>query len=205
MGSLGLVTPTSGQVVKSENLGIGYVPQVVELSPVLPVSVGRFLELSPGNRKASLGNVLELVGADHLLDKSMSEISGGEMRRVLLARALAANPQLLILDEPTSGVDITGQSSLYGLIGNIRDKYGCGVLLVSHNLHVVMASTDQVICLNRHLCCTGTPDDIKLHPEFVSLFGGDQGVALGLYHHHHDHEHDLHGDVSSAPRQEQSG
>ena len=122
-------------------------------------------------------------------------VSGGEMRRIILARALLKKPDLLILDEPTSGVDVTGQASLYSLIADIRDEYQCGVLLVSHNLHIVMAATDRVICLNRHLCCSGTPEDVRAHPQFVSLFGEHTADALGIYRHHHDHEHNLSGEI----------
>ena len=125
------------------------------------------------------------------------------MRRILLARALLNNPELLILDEPTSGVDIGGQSALYSLINDIRNQYQCGVLLVSHNLHIVMAATDRVVCLNKHLCCSGTPEDVQQHPEFVSLFGRQGSHALGIYRHHHDHSHDLRGNVSRQPGHEE--
>ncbi len=193
--ALKLIKPDQGSVVAAENLNIGYVPQSVNLDESLPVSVQRFLEISGTKNSIALMDALHHVGADKLLGKSLRDISGGEMRRVLLARALLNEPDLLILDEPTSGVDISGQTALYALIQWIRDTFHCGVLLVSHNLHIVMAATDRVVCLNRHLCCSGTPQDVQQHPEFVSLFGlGDAG-ELGIYRHHHDHEHDLHGDV----------
>ena len=193
--ALGLDSPDQGLVEKARNLKIGYVPQNVNLDPSLPISVIRFLQSTHRYGEEVLGSVLKMVGAQNLMDHALQDISGGELRRVLLARALLGEPQLLILDEPTSGVDISGQSDLYALIQQIRDNQGCGVLLVSHNLHIVMAATDRVVCLNRHLCCTGTPDDVQQHPEFVTLFGHKQAGEIGVYRHHHDHEHDLHGNI----------
>ena len=190
--SLGLVTPDSGKVIRSDALHIGYVPQNIALDPSLPVTVNRFLRLCPSLMNSDQDEVLNLVGASYLLKKNMADISGGEMRRVLLARSLLGSPHLLILDEPTSGVDITGQAEIYSLIQDIRERFQCGVLLVSHNLHIVMAATDRVICLNRHLCCSGRPDDVRLHPEFISLFGHRHAEVLGIYRHHHNHEHNIH-------------
>ncbi|WP_424948202.1 zinc ABC transporter ATP-binding protein ZnuC [Candidatus Spongiihabitans sp.] len=193
--ALKLIKPDHGSVVTAENLRVGYVPQSVNLDESLPLSVQRFLEISGAKNSIALRDALHHVGAEKLLGKSLRHISGGEMRRVLLARALLNEPDLLILDEPTSGVDISGQAALYALIQWIRDALSCGVLLVSHNLHIVMAATDRVVCLNRHLCCSGTPEDVRQHPEFVSLFGHGDAGELGIYRHRHDHEHDLHGDV----------
>jgi zinc transport system ATP-binding protein len=202
--ALGLVRPDSGNIVVKPGLRIGYVPQSVNLDQSLPVSVKRFLELRTPARNEEAVEALEHVGARQLLDKHLANVSGGEMRRILLARALLTNPELLILDEPTSGVDISGQAALYALINSIRTRYRCGVLLVSHNLHIVMAATDRVVCLNRHLCCSGTPEDVQQHPEFVSLFGQQNALALGIYRHHHDHSHDLRGNVSKHPPGEDS-
>jgi zinc transport system ATP-binding protein len=129
----------------------------------------------------------------------MSALSGGEMRRVLLARALARRPDLLILDEPTAGVDVGGQADLYRLIESLRQRHRCGVLLVSHDLHLVMASTDRVVCLNHHVCCTGTPQDVVEDPAYLTLFGSHGRVRLAMYAHRHDHDHDLHGGVSGEP------
>ena len=196
--ALKLIKPDQGSVVAAKNLNIGYVPQAVNLDESLPVSVQRFLEISGTKNRIALMDALRHVGAEKLLGKSLRDISGGEMRRVVLARALLNEPDLLILDEPTSGVDISGQTALYALIQWIRDTFHCGVLLVSHNLHIVMAATDRVVCLNRHLCCSGTPQDVQQHPEFVSLFGHGDAGELGIYRHRHDHEHDLHGDVHRA-------
>ena len=164
----------------------------------MPVTVRRFLSASQplsDLKEKNLHKTLALVGAPGLLDRPLRLVSGGEMRRIILARALLKKPDMLILDEPTSGVDVSGQASLYALIADIRDEYHCGVLLVSHNLHIVMAATDRVICLNRHLCCSGTPEDVRAHPQFVSLFGQHGADALGIYRHDHDHEHNLSGEV----------
>ena len=128
----------------------------------------------------------------------MHDISGGELRRVLLARALIQSPGILILDEPTAGVDVSGQGALYRLIQEIRDRYQCGILLVSHDLHVVMAATDRVLCLNHHICCSGAPDQIREHPEYLAIFGRQDAAQIGIYRHHHDHRHDLHGDVCDS-------
>ena len=197
--ALGLSQPTSGRVIRSRNLRIGYVPQSIDIDETLPISVRRFLSIAANTQSQAVQNpveqILMRVNATELADRQLNLISGGEMRRVILARALLTQPDLLILDEPTSGVDLSGQSNLYQLIQDIRDQYQCGVLLVSHNLHVVMAASDRVVCLNRHLCCSGTPEDVQQHPEFVSLFGQQGANALGIYRHEHDHEHDLHGNV----------
>ena len=136
------------------------------------------------------------MGASQVLDSPLQGISGGELQRVLLARALLREPQLLVLDEPVQGVDVAGQAELYRLITRLRDRHGCGVLMVSHDLHLVMSTTDQVVCLNRHVCCSGHPEQVSFDPAFVELFGRD-AQSLAVYHHHHDHEHDLTGGVVS--------
>lgn len=200
--ALKLMKPNQGSVVTAKNLKTGYVPQAVSLDRSLPLSVKRFLEISaiktrPPLKNQAITDALSHVGAEKLPEKSLQDISGGEMRRVLLARALLNKPDLLILDEPTSGVDVSGQATLYTLIQRIRDSFHCGILLVSHNLHIVMAATDRVVCLNRHLCCSGTPEDVQQHPEFVSLFGRNEAKELGIYRHQHDHGHNLHGDVQT--------
>ena len=203
--ALGLTKPDQGTITTCPELTIGYVPQSVNLDHSLPVSVKRFLELSGVTDNRLLDQTLELVGTNKLAEKALHEISGGELRRVLLARALLKSPDLLILDEPTSGVDISGQANLYTLIQSIRDRYQCGVLLVSHNLHIVMAATDRVVCLNRHLCCSGAPEDVQNHPEYLSLFGHHESTALGIYKHDHDHEHDLHGDIYDKDNSQLTG
>ena len=137
------------------------------------------------------------VGAGKLGDRQLSELSGGELQRVVLARALVGSPGILVLDEPVSGVDYAGEAELYTLIGRLRSEHGFGVLLVSHDLHVVMAQSDRVICLNRHVCCSGVPQSVAQHPEYARLFGPQAARAFGLYHHHHDHRHDLAGEPQS--------
>ena len=193
--ALQLISPTQGQVHLERNLNVGYVPQSTDLDHSLPMTVERFLQLAGKNNKAQIKETLKTVEVDALVKTPLQNVSGGEMRRILLARALLKQPDLLILDEPTAGVDVSGQADIFKLIQTIRDKTGCGVLLISHDLHIVMAGTDKVVCLNRHLCCSGHPEDVRQHPEFVSLFGQSDANRFAIYTHHHDHDHDLHGDV----------
>jgi zinc transport system ATP-binding protein len=145
---------------------------------------------------------LEEVGAAHLLESSLHAISGGEIQRVLLARALLRDPDLLVLDEPAQGVDVIGQTELYGKIAEIRDTHGCGVLMVSHDLHLVMAAADEVVCINHHLCCAGHPEAVSRDPNYVALFGDREELGLAPYHHHHDHVHTVDGRVVPVPRAE---
>lgn len=191
---LGLLKPHGGQVKRMAGLRLGYMPQKLSIDPNLPLSVERFLQLAC-NKKAQLQAVLDEVGINKLRSSPLSVISGGEMQRVLLARALLRQPQLLVLDEPVQGVDIGGQTELYQLISDIRERYHCGVLMVSHDLHLVMSSTDTVVCLNQHVCCQGHPEAVSNDPEYLGLFGEQHAKSLALYAHHHDHNHDLHGNV----------
>jgi zinc transport system ATP-binding protein len=193
--ALGLISADRGRVQRSSKLRMAYVPQSMEIDQSLPINVIRFMRLYRDADRASIDTALRKTGAQNLRDASLHTLSGGEMRRVLLARAIISKPQLLVLDEPTAGVDISGQAALYALIHSLRDEIGCGILLVSHDLHIVMAATDQVICLNRHLCCSGTPESVRQSPEFAHLFGKELAPELAVYHHHHDHQHGLHGDV----------
>ncbi|MCB1877747.1 MAG: ATP-binding cassette domain-containing protein, partial [Chromatiales bacterium] len=193
---LGLLPADRGSVWRRPKLRIGYSPQHVHRDPTLPMTVGRFLTLGSGRLpQKALEAALDEVGAKSILQHQIAGISGGELHRVLLARALLREPDLLVLDEPLAGVDVNGQSELYRLIGEIRDRHGCGVLLVSHDLYVVMGATDRVVCLDGHVCCTGRPETVATHPEFVSLFGNQVADSLALYIHHHDHEHSLGGRV----------
>lgn len=187
---LGIIRPSRGEVVRVPGLRIGYAPQHVHRDPVLPMTVQRFLTVGAPATRRRLETLLAEVGAGAILDHPVSGISGGELHRVLLARALLREPGLLVLDEPLAGVDVTSQSELYRLIAAIRDRYGCGVLLVSHDLHLVMAATDTVVCINRHVCCTGHPRAITRDPAFVSLFGHHVANTLAIYEHSHDHHHD---------------
>ncbi len=190
---LGLVTPDRGTVERRTGMRIGYVPQHLNVDHTLPLAVRRFLGLGGPAPGAGMARVLGEVGAPDVLERPLAELSGGELKRVMLARALVRDPDLLVLDEPMAGVDISGQAELYSLIQTIRDRRNCGVLLVSHNLHLVMAATDQVVCLNHHVCCHGRPDAVRRDPEFLALFGAGAADALAVYSHHHDHRHDISG------------
>ena len=192
---LGLVAPSEGVVIRDKHLRIGYVPQKLHLDATLPLTVKRFLRLHPATRKEDILPALKRVQAGHLQDAPMQKLSGGETQRVLLARALLNKPQLLVLDEPTQGVDVNGQVALYDLINQLRQELDCAVLMVSHDLHLVMAKTDDVLCLNHHICCSGTPDVVSMHPEFISMFGPRGAEQLGIYRHQHNHRHDLQGRI----------
>ncbi len=184
---LGLMEPDEGTVWLRPGLRIGYMPQKLTIDPVLPLTVRRFLTLAKRCEESRLHQVLDRVGVAYLLDTPIQHASGGELQRILLARALLRDPDLLVLDEPVQGVDITGQLELYRLIGEIREQLDCGILLVSHDLHLVMATTDRVLCLNRHLCCSGAPEDVSSDPAYLALFGAVPGLAP--YTHRHDHHH----------------
>ncbi|MES4612972.1 MAG: zinc ABC transporter ATP-binding protein ZnuC [Ewingella sp.] len=192
---LGLVPPTSGTLTREPGLRIGYVPQKLHLDATMPLTVSRFMRLKPGVKRGDILPALKRVQAANLLDQPMQKLSGGENQRVLLARALMNNPQLLVLDEPTQGVDVNGQLALYNLIDNLRCELGCAVLMVSHDLHLVMAKTDEVLCLNQHICCSGSPEVVSTHPEFIAMFGNRGAEQLAIYRHHHNHRHDLKGKV----------
>jgi zinc transport system ATP-binding protein len=192
---LGLLKPTRGAVTRAPGLRIGYVPQRFAIDPAVPLTVSRFITLGVRASAETVTGVLAEVGARHLGARPLSALSGGEFQRVSLARALIAEPQFLMLDEPVQGVDYSGELQLYGLISEIRDRRGCGILLISHDLHIVLGTSDRVICLNRHICCEGVPETVAAHPEYVRMFGREAGRAVGIYRHHHDHEHDLSGAV----------
>ena len=195
---LGLLKPDTGSVWRKPRLRVGYMPQKLHVDPTLPLSVLRILRLEPGVDRPRAQAALKEVGAEQVIDSPVQSISGGEMQRVLLARALLREPELLVLDEPVQGVDVAGQAELYSLITRLRDRHGCGVLMVSHDLHLVMSTTDQVVCLNRHVCCSGHPEQVSGDPAFVELFGKN-AQSLAIYHHRHDHAHDLHGAVVDDP------
>ncbi|TPE47918.1 zinc ABC transporter ATP-binding protein ZnuC [Maribrevibacterium harenarium] len=193
---LGLQTPTSGEVVRHQSLRIGYMPQKLHIDPTLPLTVEHFLRLVRGVNRKEIKPTLEKVGIPHLLHSQVHVLSGGETQRVLLARALLNKPNLLVLDEPVQGVDVNGQIELYNLIDSIRTELNCGVLMVSHDLHLVMAKTDTVYCINQHVCCSGSPQQVTGHPAYQALFGVPGAAdSIAIYSHHHDHVHDDHGDV----------
>ena len=194
---LGLIKPTRGQVSWEPGIKIGYMPQKINIEPYLPLSVLRFLQIAGGTEALDLQadasqNMMGTLKIHHLLKEPIQQLSGGEFQRVLLARALLRKPDFLVLDEPLQGVDIASQGHLYTLIGEIRDQYHCGILMVSHDLHFVMAGTDAVICLNHHVCCSGKPETVSKHPEFLSLFGLKTPFGIAVYAHDHDHAHDHH-------------
>jgi zinc transport system ATP-binding protein len=193
---LGLEPTDRGTILRRPGLVIGYAPQRFDVDHAIPLTVARFISLGGQAGSNTIAGVLREVGAAALGDRQLSQLSGGELQRVVLARALSRNPHLLVLDEPVRGVDYAGEAELYTLISRLRTERGFGVLLVSHDLHVVMAQSDRVICINRHVCCSGVPESVAQHPEYARLFGPQAARAFGLYHHHHDHSHDLAG----APR-----
>ena len=192
---LGLVRPAGGTARLAPGTRVGYVPQRFAIDAVMPLRVNRLMTLTAPASPAAIDAALDRVGVAHLRRAEVASLSGGETQRVLLARALLRQPDLLVLDEPVQGVDFTGEAALYALIGELRDEMGLGVLMVSHDLHVVMAATDQVLCLNGHICCAGVTSDVSRHPEFLRLFGRQAAATLAVYRHEHDHDHDLHGEV----------
>ena len=192
---LGLVPHQQGRVNKAPDLVIGYMPQRLTLDPVLPLTVRRFLRMAAKAKRAEILNVLGEVGVPQLPEAQLQTLSGGEFQRVLLARALLRDPDLLVLDEPAQQVDFQGQIDMFELIEDVRRTRGCGVLVVSHDLHMVMRATDRVLCLNGHICCSGAPEAVSAHPEYVALFGPRAAESVALYHHHHRHAHDLAGEV----------
>ena len=192
---LGLTRASAGTVSLRKHLRIGYMPQRLHVDNSMPISVKKFLQLAVRAKAELLEQVLHEVKATHLLHAQIHSLSGGEIQRVLLARALTQEPELLVLDEPVQGVDINGQAELYALISSIRDKHRCGILMVSHDLHLVMSATDEVICLNQHVCCHGHPEQVSNDPAYLELFGKKQAAALAVYAHHHNHSHGLDGEV----------
>ena len=158
----------------------------------MPITVKRLMSLTHRESRQVVLKALEKTAVPHLLDQQVDSLSGGEMQRVMLARTLLGKPDLIVLDEPTAGVDITGEAQLYDLIAQIRDETGSAILMVSHDLHLVMSKTDQVLCLNQHLCCSGKPESVSQHPEYLALFG-EHTESIAVYTHNHDHVHDLDG------------
>jgi len=189
---LGLIKPDSGTVIRSCNLSIGYVPQKIYINTLLPITVERFMQLSQKKiNNIKILHMLKRVKAEPLKDCQLQKLSGGEMQRILLAKALLNDPNILVLDEPTQGVDLVGQLTLYKLINEIRNELKCSVLIVSHDLNFVMAKTDDVICLNNHICCSGTPESVCNNLEFISIFGFKRIQELAIYHHDHNHVHNF--------------
>jgi zinc transport system ATP-binding protein len=187
---IGAVPISAGRIEKRAGLKIGYTPQKIQLEKTMPISVARFLSLAGQLPKGSRADVLEKTDVADLRDAQMADLSGGEFQRVLLARALLRKPDLLILDEPTQGLDQPAEARFYRLLADVRKETGAAVLMVSHDLHVVMAKSDQVVCLNGHVCCSGAPADVSVDPSYKELFGAR--AELALYEHRHDHSHEGH-------------
>lgn len=219
---LSLIKPTRGKVNVKKKLKIGYMPQKMHISSLMPITVERFLKLSSIYRKfckfkrynaisktskksdlasnlkhrnLNIAEYIDSLGVSKILKSQMLDLSGGELQRVLFARALLNEPELLILDEPAQGVDAKGQVELYSKIANIRDTQNCAIIIVSHDLHLVAAQTNKVVCLNKHICCRGYPESVCKHPEFVKLFGYGDITKLAVYAHAHDHSHDINGNI----------
>ena len=187
---IGAQMPSQGSVTRSLDLRIGYVPQKLHIDPTLPMTVRRFLSLPDRVSDQQAVEALQQAGAGQLSSRQMADLSGGQFQRALLARALLCKPQLLILDEATQGLDQPGSAAFYQQIETLRETLGCAILMVSHELHVVMAASDRVICLNGHICCEGEPEHVASAPEYRALFGSGTQGALALYRHEHNHSHD---------------
>ena len=192
--ALGLYKNIEGKVEKFTDK-IGYVPQKISVDWALPIRVIDFMNLTQDLTNAELNDALTLTGIKHMKHNSLNDLSGGEFQRVLMARAIAKKPELLVLDEPVQGVDFTGEIALYKLIKNISESLKCGILLISHNLHVVMSKTDYVLCLNGHVCCSGTPVAVANDKKYKELFGDDVSKILSIYEHKHDHTHSSDGTI----------
>ena len=192
--ALGIYKEFDGSVEKFTNK-IGYVPQKISIDWTLPLRVADFMVLTDDLARSDINEALKLTGVDHLIDKNLGNLSGGEFQRVLLARAISRKPELLVLDEPVQGVDFSGEIALYQLIKKISEKLNCGILLISHDLHTVMSATDHVVCLNGHVCCSGSPIDVAKDKEYKALFGDLASQTLSIYEHKHDHVHSNDGDL----------
>jgi zinc transport system ATP-binding protein len=192
--ALGIYKNIEGSVKKYTN-NVGYVPQKISIDWTLPLRVHDFMTLTENIKDNEINEALTLTGVLNLKNKNLGNLSGGEFQRVLLARAISKKPELLVLDEPVQGVDFTGEIALYELIKKISDTLNCGILLISHDLHTVMTATDHVVCLNGHVCCSGTPHDVAKNNEYKTLFGEQASQILSVYEHKHDHVHSDEGNI----------
>ena len=190
----GLIDDYDGVVERAPGLRIGYLPQKVHVNTLMPLTVERLLRLTRDAGDDEIDRALQQTEVAYLKNRQVHSLSEGELKRVLLARTTLGRPDLIVLDEPTSGVDVSGEARMYRLIGELRAQLNCALLLVSHDLHLVMSQTDQVLCLNQHLCCSGLPESVSRHPEYQALFGQQAADAIAVYTHDHDHEHDVSGE-----------
>ncbi|WP_321392129.1 zinc ABC transporter ATP-binding protein ZnuC [Emcibacter sp.] len=196
--ALGLTAPDKGRVMRKKGLVIGYMPQKLSIDETLPLLVEDFLQLRPGVTGGEVDEILEVVRLTRFRKSPVQMLSGGEMQRLLMGRALLGRPDLLVLDEPVQGIDIAGQEEIYRLIRKTRDERKCSVLMISHDLHMVMSATDRVICLNQHICCQGAPESVRENPDYHALFTtGAENITM--YTHHHDHHHDAQGNIVPGP------
>ena len=191
---LNILKPDEGKMIFNAKK-VAYLPQAISIDWTLPIRVRDFMNLTSKLSDVEITEALNLTGVENLISSDLRNLSGGEFQRVLLARAIARKPDLLVLDEPAQGVDFSGEISLYNLIKEISEKLECGILLISHDIHFVMAATDQVICLNGHICCSGSPNAVIKNPAFVELFGARASSALSFYEHQHDHDHGNDGSI----------
>ena len=188
---IGTAPIKTGKVQLKPHLKIGYVPQQLNIDKSLPLTVGRFLKIAQKSDEQTFRKTLKIVSIENILEIQISNLSGGQLQRVLLARAIMKEPDLLLLDEATRGLDQPGAAAFYRLIENIRKETGCAILMISHDLHVVMAASDRVICLNGHICCEGAPQTVATSPQYKALFGSDAVGAFALYKHSHSHNHKM--------------
>jgi len=193
---LNILNADEGLVTSNTNK-MAYVPQKINIDWTMPLRVIDFMKITSSINNAQITEALTLTGVEKLLYDEVHNLSGGEFQRVLIARAVAKKPELLVLDEPVQGVDFNGEIALYNLIKKISDKLNCGILLISHDMHFVMSATDHVICLNGHICCSGTPSSVVKNPAYIKLFGEHNAETLSFYQHHHDHSHNKDGSVSN--------
>ena len=194
----GVIAPDEGKLTRLSNLSVGYVPQKLTIDATMPITVTRMMRLARDIDPDKIAKLLEKFQIEHLANTQVQKLSGGEFQRLLLARAIITNPQLLILDEPSQGVDFSGQMEIYDYIRAYRDESMATIVLVSHDLHLVMAATDRVVCMNGHICCSGTPQNVANDPQYLKLFGPKASQSLAIYRHTHDHEHLPDGRVKHA-------
>ena len=192
---LGILKPNEGIVKRRPNTVISYLPQKLTIDWTLPIRVEHFMKMTGKASNENVRSALVSTGVEHLLREDLRILSGGELQRVMIARAIARKPDLIVLDEPVQGVDFKGMLELYELIKRLRDELNCGIVLISHDLHIVMADSDNVICLNGHVCCSGTPKLVSESEEYHALFGRQVAPGLALYEHKHDHIHDTDGSL----------